>query len=209
MHLSVMNGPAPVVGLLLGGSPSAIGRFIVPIVVNAVDAQPVRALAHIGKEVPEGAPSLADRDTTSAVEMIVPRVGVSAAAEYRGPALVCTARAPLLGVSVDAVCITDASASIGGRCVPGQASADRGALLRRQGSARQTCSHLGDRFGRTWHAEPIAASLGADHGVGIDAFEVSLHLGKMLGASCVDASGHDGTSRNIETRNPMVSSIHQ
>ena len=60
--LSATTRLPAILGLLLASSPAAVAGFIVAIVVDAFEGEPARAQPHIGEEVPELQPSLADGD---------------------------------------------------------------------------------------------------------------------------------------------------
>src|SRR5580700_2153945 len=57
----------PVAHLLLEGRPATVARFVVALVVDAVQRKVGRAFTHIGEEVLEAAPALANGDTSTAV----------------------------------------------------------------------------------------------------------------------------------------------
>lgn len=56
-----------VAGLLFGGRPSAIGRFVMPVAVNSVDRHPGRRFAHVGQEVLELHPAFANLYASASV----------------------------------------------------------------------------------------------------------------------------------------------
>lgn len=58
---------AAVLHLLLVCSPSAVARFVVPVVVDTVEFETSRCFAHVGKEVLEGVPSFAHLDAPPSV----------------------------------------------------------------------------------------------------------------------------------------------
>jgi len=78
---------APVRGLLLAGCPTAVGRLVVSVVVDAVDrVTPARSFSHVGQEVFErSSPSLADFDASPAVPAISDASFVLAPCDHRRP----------------------------------------------------------------------------------------------------------------------------
>jgi hypothetical protein len=58
---------AAIVGLFLHGRPTAIARFVIPVVVDAVDREAMRALTHVSQEIIEDQPSFADSDAAPSI----------------------------------------------------------------------------------------------------------------------------------------------
>lgn len=79
---------APVVLLDVPVCPPTITRFIVPIAADTIERQSRGNFAHIGKEVLELLPSLADFDAAPAVLMKVFGLGIGAPPLHRNPASV-------------------------------------------------------------------------------------------------------------------------
>lgn len=76
---------SPVAPLLSGSCPPAIFRFVVPVTVTPVESLSSRTFAHVCEEVFEHVPSIADRNSPSAVECEGRVVGVQASPPHRGP----------------------------------------------------------------------------------------------------------------------------
>jgi hypothetical protein len=73
----------PLVSLALGVcDPSAIAGFVIPINVNAVQHVAIRSRSHIGNELMEAIPALANRDAPPAVVFPRLRVGIAATAAH-------------------------------------------------------------------------------------------------------------------------------
>lgn len=60
-------GSACILALLDGCLPSAVARFIIPVVVDASNGCSGRSVPHVGKEVLEARPAFTDLDSSSAV----------------------------------------------------------------------------------------------------------------------------------------------
>ena len=82
---SVCHG---VSGLLFLGSPSAVSGFIIPIVVNSIQSHSARTLPHIGEEVCEVCPSIANRYAPTTIPVVRNVVFVPAPHPHRRPALI-------------------------------------------------------------------------------------------------------------------------
>src|SRR5689334_10203953 len=78
----------PIQRLFAGRGPSAITRFIVPVVIDAVERAPARRVAHVGIEVREAIPSLAHGNAAPSIMWIVPSIGVGAALFHARPNLI-------------------------------------------------------------------------------------------------------------------------
>jgi len=78
----------PVVRLFLARSPSTVARFIISIVVDAIQSQSFRLLSHVGNEIHKVMPSLAHFDPTSAVIRVVGRARIFTSRNHSRPALV-------------------------------------------------------------------------------------------------------------------------
>lgn len=99
----VLLGLALVVVLLGGCRPSAILDAVIPLVVDAVDAVVLRGSpAHVGQEVLEDVPPLADRDTTRPVVGVVTVVWVFASTEHCGPGAIFRSLVPISALPVPA-----------------------------------------------------------------------------------------------------------
>jgi hypothetical protein len=70
--------------------PATIARFVVTVVVNAVDAPALGSLAHIGKEVHKGAPSFADRNSPAAIIRPLRASRVGTARNHTVPRMIST-----------------------------------------------------------------------------------------------------------------------
>src|ERR1700683_337350 len=68
---SAGSARAPILGLFLRRRPPTVARFVVAVVVDALDAVSIRPLAHVGEEVLEDLPALADGDAGAAVMLVV------------------------------------------------------------------------------------------------------------------------------------------
>jgi hypothetical protein len=74
---------ATIGGLLFRRAPSAVGLFIITISINAVERFADWPFAHIGEECIEAlAPTVADGDATSAIDVVVCRHWIGAATEH-------------------------------------------------------------------------------------------------------------------------------
>jgi hypothetical protein len=73
------------VSLFFHSDPSAIAGLVSPVVVDAVNSQSRRWLAHVSEDVFEGLPSFANRDAARAVTGVICIVWVEAAVHYRRP----------------------------------------------------------------------------------------------------------------------------
>jgi hypothetical protein len=71
--------------LLDRSRPPTVTGLVVAVVVDAIDGAAVGSLAHVGEEVGEGVPALADGDPSSAVVGPVLASGVVAALEHGLP----------------------------------------------------------------------------------------------------------------------------
>jgi hypothetical protein len=57
-----------IIHLLFGGSPTTVPRFVIAIIINSVNAPPIRPIPHVTVKIPEGFfPVLTHRDSTLAV----------------------------------------------------------------------------------------------------------------------------------------------
>lgn len=68
--------------------PSAIGRFIVPAGIDAVQLEARRTRPHVRKKDSEVLPLLTDRDPSGTVPLVTGRLRVSAASEHVAPRVV-------------------------------------------------------------------------------------------------------------------------
>src|SRR5262249_47475632 len=68
------------------GRPAAIARFVIAVVIDAIDGQARRWIAHIGVEVFEATPSLADGDAAASVIVVAWIVRIQTAVEHICPA---------------------------------------------------------------------------------------------------------------------------
>lgn len=59
-----------IIALFLTCGPSAIGRFVVAVVVDAVKSFPGRTLAHVFEKVPKVVPSVTNRDSATSVPSV-------------------------------------------------------------------------------------------------------------------------------------------
>lgn len=82
-----MNGDVPPVvsRLLLRRGPNAIARFVIAVVVLALDGHSERCLAHVGEEVLKVQPAVTNLDAASAVLMKTGAVLVVASGLHRSP----------------------------------------------------------------------------------------------------------------------------
>lgn len=91
-HFPVLVGKryvaSPVVRLFLCGGPSTIFRTVVTLVVYSIYRMIRRSLTHVGKEVSESKPSVADFDSSSAVPGIGAHVGLLAPGLHMRPDLI-------------------------------------------------------------------------------------------------------------------------
>jgi len=80
---------APICRLLLRSGPPTVAGLVVAVAVDAVNgvARP-RLRAHVGVEVFEGRPSVADRDSSGAVVLVAHMRGLGATAMHLGPGAV-------------------------------------------------------------------------------------------------------------------------
>jgi hypothetical protein len=62
---------APIAHLLAFGSPVTVGRLVIAVVVESIQARAGRALAHIGQEVLEMSPAITIRDPAGGVITIL------------------------------------------------------------------------------------------------------------------------------------------
>jgi len=85
--------------LLLGSRPTAVARFVVSFVVDAVQRQPGRARPHVREEVLETAPAVADGDAPAAVTRVVPARRCAAPLQHALPRVVGS-RATASGMSM-------------------------------------------------------------------------------------------------------------
>lgn len=89
MKLKLGNSMRTLVSCLLDSSrPSAVGWSIGPVVVDALDRHAMRRLAHVGVEVFELPPTLADRDSATSVVFELPILRVSTPAKHLTPSMV-------------------------------------------------------------------------------------------------------------------------
>lgn len=100
-HSPLSLRPRALVGtLFLGSRPSAIARFVVAVVVDAVKGCPNGTWPHIGKEVLKGVPAFADRDSSASIAVEVGSSWVGAALVHIVPDDVLTAPSPLAGMAM-------------------------------------------------------------------------------------------------------------
>jgi hypothetical protein len=95
---------APIFHLLRPRSPAAICRFVISVVVYAVETQPLWALSHVSKKVLKAFPSLANRYPASPVVPIGLLVGIGAASPHASPCDVLARTAPSAALSVGKPC---------------------------------------------------------------------------------------------------------
>ena len=77
-----------VVRLLFSGRPTAIRRLIISVVVLSVDGVSFGPRSHVGEEIQEHSPSLANGYSPTSVSGIVAGIWVQAAFSHRHPNLV-------------------------------------------------------------------------------------------------------------------------
>ena len=82
---------AAVVSLFLGSGPPAVVGSVRSVVVDAVERQAGRGLAHISKEIDEVEPAFANGDAASAITVPLVIFGIEAPSFHAGPANVRTA----------------------------------------------------------------------------------------------------------------------
>lgn len=88
--LSGWDSPPPVASLLASRGPAAVSGLIALIVVDPVECQAVRPLAHVGKEVRERVtPPVANADPAPPVVGVARCFRVRASLHHADPSLVC------------------------------------------------------------------------------------------------------------------------
>lgn len=79
---------AAIICLLFGGRPSAILWSIRAVVVDTVKRHPARRMPHVGEEIGELKPSLANGDASPAVTGVGGVIRIDAATDHLAPAVV-------------------------------------------------------------------------------------------------------------------------
>jgi hypothetical protein len=106
---------APITLLLAACRPTAIARFVSPVVVDAVDRQPRRRLSHIREEgFKTVSPSVADGDASTSVVGEARNVGVETAGFQRLPTPVGRANFPARRMAMCSVFPSRANATATG-----------------------------------------------------------------------------------------------
>lgn len=77
-----------VAGLFSRGSPPAVAFFVVAIVVFPIERLSGRSFPHVGKEVYEGTPLLANRDAATAVVSVTRGFRIAASLDHLFPSVI-------------------------------------------------------------------------------------------------------------------------
>lgn len=97
-----LGNSAAVSDLLALGGPPTVARFVVPVVVDAVDAQPSGFLAHVSQERSEGiAPAFADGNPAPSVVPVVVGTRVCTTFDHPTPSDERPTRGPASRVTVN------------------------------------------------------------------------------------------------------------
>jgi hypothetical protein len=75
-------------GLFRGGRPATVARFVITIIVDAIKRHVRRRIAHVGIEIFEGLPPIADTNPSAAVSVIRRFCGVLASLLHAAPHVV-------------------------------------------------------------------------------------------------------------------------
>ena len=80
--------------------PSAVGRFVIAVVVDAIERRFWRSYSHVGKKVVEQFPRIAEGDASSSVVFKSDDIGIGAALDHATPRLISPREAalPRMGV---------------------------------------------------------------------------------------------------------------
>ena len=99
-----MAAVAAVVLLLFLSGPAAVSGFVAFSIVDAINGEAARALAHVGQEVLEGVPAFADGDTFGSVLVESAGLRVFASLENVDPSVIGRGfRQPVRRVARDAL----------------------------------------------------------------------------------------------------------
>ena len=79
---------ALVVALLQASSPTAIARFVIPVIVDSLDGATIRSLAHVTEEAKEAQPFITNGNPTTAPVFVVRQFGISASLHHTRPRIV-------------------------------------------------------------------------------------------------------------------------
>jgi hypothetical protein len=94
------SAPSAIVGLFFWRRPTAIAGLVISIVVDAVDSQTRRRLAHIGEKALELTPSFANSDASTAIAGKSNMMRVGATFEHSRPASVAGCLRAVLRMAV-------------------------------------------------------------------------------------------------------------
>ena len=91
---------ASIVGLFFAGDPSAIVRFVIAVVVDAIERKAGWPFPHISEEVAKIQPSFANRNAAAPVIGVVPMIWVIAPLDHGFPGLVGVGRSCIAGMAM-------------------------------------------------------------------------------------------------------------